>query len=259
MERAIDVKPQTLDKFLQTLGSKHQEYTKIMTQLSQLQTLPEFQKIKDQNIVRCAKTKDRESRHVFLFFPQNVPDNADLRLIIAYAISIMHDIVALQDQHYSIVWVTDQLGPQRLGFFWLRHVYKMVPDAYHRNMRSLAVVHPTLKVRFSLFLLSYMLARSFWDKLYYADRVEFLDDLMDVDSLELPSEVFEYDRFLDQEMEFRAKQASEMTVGNMSTGAVLPGMNADQADPFNMDVAGRFVEFQHNEKIKSREVGDEKR
>ena len=89
----------------------------------------------------------------------------------------MHDSVVVGDRAYTAVWVCNNLEASQLGYFWFRRQYKMVPHEYHKNMRSLAVVHPGLGVRMTLLLLSYMLKHSFWDKLIYADRIEFLDEV----------------------------------------------------------------------------------
>ena len=52
------------------------------------------------------------------------------------------------------------------------------------------MVHPALRVRAALFLLAYLPRHSFWEKLDYADRLEFLDDHVPLALIKsLPQEV----------------------------------------------------------------------
>ena len=249
---AVDVRPLEPDAIATKYRNSHKTYLRHLQAIPLATTTPEWHKIRDNAIVTQSKKPDHHGRATFVFHPARIQPDTDLDLLTTYAVALLHEHVALHDKPYTVVWISDQLGQGRLNFFWFRRIYKMVPPEFHHNMRSLAIVHPTLTVRFTLFCLSYLLQRSFWDKLYYADRVEFLDELMDVDALELPSEVLEFDRFLDHDMELRARQIQEAGVGSLG-GSMLPGMDlgAPGADPFSTDNASRFVEFQHSERLKA--------
>ena len=56
-------------------------------------------------------------------------------------------------------------------------------------------------MRLIVFLLSYVVRHSFWEKLVYADRIEFLDELLPDETIaSLPQETKEYDVALDKAM-----------------------------------------------------------
>ena len=97
------------------------------------------------------------------------------------------------------MWVCNNEENSQLGYFWFRRQYHMVPHTYKKNMRAVCLVHPSASVRLLVFFLSYICRTSFWDKLIYADRLEFLDELVGDDpkrKLHLSKELIEYDRFL---------------------------------------------------------------
>lgn len=151
----------------------------------------------------------------------------------------MHESVVASDRPYTIIWVCNNLEASQLGYFWFRRQYKMVPHEFHKNMRCLAIVHPGLTTRMTLLLLSYMLKQSFWDKLIYADRIEFLDEVVDPKALQLPKDLYDYDRMLDQEAAMMAEQhftgSGGFAVGSMS---MMGGVNMMAGMPSFYDADG---------------------
>ena len=80
-------------------------------------------------------------------------------------------------------------------------------------------------MRLLLLALSYVLRYSFWEKLLYADRIEFLDELLEPRALALPQEVVDYDKFLDVQM----AQASTDLAKAHGTFAPLSAVGAEAA------------------------------
>ena len=130
--------------------------------------------------------------------PRNL-SRGHLDRVTMFCLTLMHELVVVQGKGYGCVWLCNNLYDSQLGFLFFRRTYKMLPRAYRKNMLWLRIVHPAVQVRLILFGLSYLLADSFWDKFDYADRIEFLDEVVDIPSLRIPKEYFDYDRMLDEE------------------------------------------------------------
>jgi len=95
-----------------------------------------------------------------------------------------------------------------------------MPYCYHDRLASLCLVHPSLTVRAALFVLSYLPRVSFWDKLNYCDRLEFLDDAVPVSLIKMmPQRYKDYDKALDKEMyEASSKLGAGASMGGMGSG-----------------------------------------
>uniref|UniRef100_A0A7S4C1W5 CRAL-TRIO domain-containing protein n=1 Tax=Chrysotila carterae TaxID=13221 RepID=A0A7S4C1W5_CHRCT len=196
---ALNIAQQTQDASLQRLSTTNKEYVRLYNRATVLSAEGGFRDIEKLDAIRRAQIKDKFGRDVFMFFPGNLPAGVDLSKVVMYGLLCMHESVVKQNNPYTIVWACNNENDeaQSLSYLWLRRQYYMVPHEYHANMRCLAVVHPRVGVRMMLLLLSYMLKRSFWDKLIYADRIEFLDEVVNPKLLDLPRELHAYDKLLD--------------------------------------------------------------
>ena len=75
-------------------------------------------------------------------------------------------------------------------------------------------------MRAKLFVLSYLPRHSFWDKLDYADRLEFLDAHVPLELIKsLPRALKEHDKYLDREMYATVQQAQQHGPGHLATPA----------------------------------------
>ena len=172
------------------------------------------------DVVRLAGP-DKQGRPVFLFNPANLSRGVDLDRVTMFCLTLMHEPVLVQGKGYGCVWLCNNLCDSQLGFLFFRRTYKMLPRAYRKNMLWLRIVHPAVQVRLILFGLSYLLTDAFWDKFDYADRIEFLDEVVDIPSLRIPKEYFDYDRMLDEEARHMADPSNPHGVMNES---ILGGM-----------------------------------
>jgi len=64
------------------------------------------------------------------------------------------------------------------------------------------VVHPSWTVRLLRLFLWPVASEEFWDIFYAHERIEFLDTVVSLNALGLPADIFEYDKFLDDESRF---------------------------------------------------------
>ena len=208
------------DAALDELSSTHAAYVALCRQAAVLKTTTRFQDIEVMDVVRQAGL-DKQGRPVFLFTPANLSRGADLERVTMFCLTLMHELVVVQDKAFGCVWLCNNLWDSQLGFRFFRRTYNMLPRPYRKNMYWLRIVHPPVQVRLLLFALSYVVTDSFWEKFDYADRIEFLDEVVDIPGLRIPKEYFDYDRMLDQEARHMADPSNPHGVMNES---VMGGM-----------------------------------
>jgi hypothetical protein len=219
------------DPVLNELASTHPIYAALCRQAKILKSTTGLHDIEAMDVVRLAGP-DKQGRPVFLFNPANLSRGVDHDRVTMFCLNLMHEPVLVQGKGYGCVWLCNNLCDSQLGFLFFRRTYKMLPRAYRKNMLWLRIVHPAVQVRLILFGLSYLLTDSFWDKFDYADRIEFLDEVVDIPSLRIPKEYFDYDRLLDEEARHMADPSNphgvmnESIMGGMmggSTGGMMGG------------------------------------
>jgi hypothetical protein len=208
------------DPVLNELASTHPTYAALCRQAKILKSTTGLHDIEAMDVVRLAGP-DKQGRPVFLFNPANLSRGVDLDRVTMFCLTLMHEPVLVQGKGYGCVWLCNNLCDSQLGFLFFRRTYKMLPRAYRKNMLWLRIVHPAVQVRLILFGLSYLLTDAFWDKFDYADRIEFLDEVVDIPSLRIPKEYFDYDRMLDEEARHMADPSNPHGVMNES---ILGGM-----------------------------------
>lgn len=161
------------------------------------------------DLFRVPKIRDNGGRAVFVFLPAHLPEDDDevLERATLYAFACMHQLVAVERREYTALWLcNNRETPSALSHRWFLRVYHATPYCYQTQLKTLAVVHPTVSVRVKLFALSYLhsacLTRhQFWEKLDFCDRLEFLDQLVPIKLIKtLPQEVKDHDKHLDATM-----------------------------------------------------------
>lgn len=240
----VDLQPLPDDPTLADDGALMAEcpaYVELARRAAALQADGQFSELAALDVIRRTGP-DNQGRPVFMFFPSRLPAGVDLEHVTAFGISLMHDLVARRGKEYTVVWVCNNEVESRLSLGWFRSTYWRTPYAYHKQMRSLCIVHPSVRVRLTLFALSYLTKHSFWEKINYADRLEFLDESVPVALIRsLPQEYKAYDKRLDAEMYDPQAQAAAMAMAGLPGGAMgamgadgamgVPGAGAAAADP----------------------------
>jgi hypothetical protein len=102
-------------------------------------------------------------------------------------------------------------------------------------------------------MLSYLLSTTFWKKLVFADRIEFLDEVLDYKAVGLPSDVIMYDKFLDKEME---TQAAQMQAGMGSTWGGSSSLNSFGGG-FGAGVTGEALGSTHESRFEEWKQGQQ--
>ncbi|KAL1530071.1 hypothetical protein AB1Y20_000993 [Prymnesium parvum] len=216
--------PERLDPAIDELRAQHPQYADFWTRGEVKASEAGFAAMERMDVVRKSGV-DNEGHPVFMFIPGNIAEGADLDELTMFAVHLMHDVVVRQGREYTVLWVCNNLLDSRLSFAWFRRTYRMLPQAYHKQLCYVCVVHPDIQTRLILFLLSYFVKNQFWEKLFYADRIEFLDERLKDDTIaSIPEEYKQYDRDLDKAM-YATEDASL---------AQMQGM-VGMPPPFNQD------------------------
>ena len=202
-----------------------------------------FADVEHLDVFRCTGP-DKEGRPVFMFIPSHLPADADLERVTLYAFSKMHQTIIVEKRDYTALWLCnngDDSSQLTLRWFW--RTFWETPYEYHERLATFCVVHPSLLVRTRMFFLSYV-TRSFWEKLDYCDRLEFLDSYVPVALIKtVPDEVKEYDRLLDRDMYSRsdgdlAKLHGMGGIGGMGGMAGMGGLGGAMGGMGGMDGMG---------------------
>ena len=161
---------------------------------------------------------------VFLFIPSHLPEDDSRGEIVdkltLYVLSVVHEVVIKQGNSFTAIWLCQNEQPSRLSVGWFRRTYYCVPYIYHERLSALCIVHPSAAVRVVLFLLSYLPRISFWEKINFADRLEFLDAEVPVALIKtLPQAFKDYDKALDREM-YSQSALDPMVTGMGAMGSV---------------------------------------
>jgi hypothetical protein len=182
---------------------------------------------------------DNWGRPVFLFIPEHLPDwntEAVVERFSMYVVSVIHDVVVRQEKDYTIIWCCNNSGDRPLKYRWWKRIWNSMPYQYHEHLQSLCIVHPSLSVRMMVFALSYLPTKhDFWNKINFADRLEFLDQDVPVALIKkMPKHIKEYDKELDREM-YRPKEDPIMPAGmGMPFGAGFGSMSGGMGGLSNL-------------------------
>ena len=151
-----------------------------------------------------------DGRLVLIFLPAHLPvdDERLLERATQYVFARMHQLVIVEQKEYTVLWLcnNDDDNSGNLPLSWWRRTYWHTPYNYQIKLIKLVVVHPAIAVRAKLLVISYLhssylMRHPFWEKLDYADRLEFLDEHVPISLIKtLPDAVKQWDKMLDRQM-----------------------------------------------------------
>eukprot|EP01113_Clastostelium_recurvatum_P025763 TRINITY_DN3097_c2_g1_i2.p1 TRINITY_DN3097_c2_g1~~TRINITY_DN3097_c2_g1_i2.p1 ORF type:complete len:642 (-),score=124.69 TRINITY_DN3097_c2_g1_i2:27-1865(-) len=136
---------------------------------------------------------DQFNRPIVVVVGHHIPALlVDMERVLMYIIRTMDPIV---DREYVIVYlhslVTSSHHPE---LSWLRRVHGIFDRKYSSNLKQLYVVHPTFWLKVAFTVLGTFLSPAFSsDKLRYFDRLNDLLNVLDLQQLNLPTSIYQYD------------------------------------------------------------------
>eukprot|EP00930_Biecheleria_cincta_P064926 TRINITY_DN5061_c0_g1_i1.p1 TRINITY_DN5061_c0_g1~~TRINITY_DN5061_c0_g1_i1.p1 ORF type:complete len:300 (+),score=58.07 TRINITY_DN5061_c0_g1_i1:38-901(+) len=165
-----------------------------------------------------AKTK--RGARVFVLAPRGPQGETDhpidMSELLAFALTKMDKTVVKENTAFAVVWV--QLSDHRVWPWQAWRFSELLHARYADNLEAVHVIHPSWTIRILRLFLWPLASDEFWDYFYAHERIEFLDTHIDFGKFRLPKDVYEYDKWLDQ-------QAAELSKSNaMRHGGAFGGM-----------------------------------
>merc|ERR1712039_630783 len=117
------------------------------------------------------------------------------------------------------------MNDHRLWPHMMRKFKASLHPLFFKHFEALHVVHPSWGVRILRLLLWPVAEDDFWDYFYAHERIEFLETYVDMKKFKLPSDIQEYDKWLDKqaaEMNEKAKSSMGTGFGGMGAGMTSP-------------------------------------
>jgi len=135
---------------------------------------------------------DYMGRPVIVFVARNFPAcNVDLNKAVSYFIHIMDPI---SSRDYVVVYFHTLVAEENsLPMSFLRDMYEMLDIKYRRNLKGLYVIHGSVWDRIVTWFFTLFSAASIKDQIRFLNGVQYLNDYISPDQLEIPPFVREFD------------------------------------------------------------------
>lgn len=176
-------------------------------------------------------SQTKSGAKVFVLAPRGPDGDTECYIpmwkLLAYTASQMHEHVVKRGERFAVVWV--QCSNHRVWPFTARAFKSHLHERYARCLDAVHVVHPSWTVRFLRLALWPFASDAFWDQFECHERVEFLDSFMDLKKLELPDDIYEFDKFLDRQAEETSKESARQMNGRMGFGGGLDAASDPQS------------------------------
>lgn len=219
------------------------------------QALSDNEKASFQKMAWWSQVKTKTGAQVLVLAPRGAGGDTecyiDMWKLLAYAACQMHDRVVKRDEPYAVVWI--QFSSHRVWPLTAMAFKRHLHERYSSCLDAVHVVHPSWTVRFLRLALWPFASYEFWDQFECHERVEFLETFMSLNKLELPGDVYAYDKFLDKQADEMSAESAKHMNGRFGMGLFGSGMDAG-SDPQSvkykeqMDDMQRLLQEQGHDK-----------
>merc|ERR1712039_816343 len=110
------------------------------------------------------------------------------------------------------------MNDHRLWPHMMRKFKASLHPLFFKHFEALDVVHPSWGVRILRLLLWPVAEDAFWDCFHAHERIEFLETFVNMKTFQLPSDICEYDKWLDKQAAELNEKAKNNMGGFGSTG-----------------------------------------
>jgi len=166
--------------------------------------------------------KTKRGGRIFVLAPRGPKGEHDVWIymweLLGYAINKMHEYVVTQDNRFAVIWV--QFGDTRTWAPTLMQFRDSLHTKYAKNFEALHVLHPAWSTRILRLVLWPIAPDDFWDSFHAHERIEFLDPFVDMRHFRLPSDIVEYDKWLDKQALEMSEQAKARGMGGFGATAM---------------------------------------
>jgi len=196
--------------------------------------------------------KTKAGGRIFALVPRGPKGELDMWIdmweLLCFAVGKMHEHVVTEDKPFAIVWC--QFGDHRLFFPTMSRVRSSLHPKFAKNFEALHVVHPSWGVRLLRLTLWPIAPDEFWDAFHAHERVEFLDTSIVTESRDfrlLPRDVYEHDKWLDQQSKELNEQAKQRGgFGGMGGLSGAGGHQESEEEKKAMEELRRLLEAKGN-------------
>lgn len=158
-----------------------------------------LRKSKVENMSEIANTRclyisgaDRLGRPVVVFVGKRFNASlANFERVMMYIISVLDTIV---EKDYVVVYFHTLTAKEDLpSFQFVQSVYDTLEYKYKKNLKALYVVHPSFWCRILTWWFTTFTASAIRDKVYCLGGVEYLQHIIPLSHLQVPSFIMDYD------------------------------------------------------------------
>ncbi|XP_056383642.1 rho GTPase-activating protein 1 [Hyla sarda] len=110
---------------------------------------------------------------------------------------LKHTLDQYVESDYTLVYLHHGLtSDNKPSLGWLRDAYREFDRKYKKNIKALYIVHPTMFIKTLLILFKPIISFKFGRKIFYADYLSQLEEIVKLDQLGIPKPVLKYDEHI---------------------------------------------------------------
>ncbi|XP_063800608.1 rho GTPase-activating protein 1 [Pseudophryne corroboree] len=110
---------------------------------------------------------------------------------------LKHTLDQYVESDYTLVYLHHGLtSDNKPSLGWLRDAYREFDRKYKKNIKALYIVHPTMFIKTLLILFKPIISFKFGRKIFYANYLSELEEIVKLDQLGIPKPVLKYDEVI---------------------------------------------------------------
>ncbi|CAI9575347.1 unnamed protein product [Staurois parvus] len=110
---------------------------------------------------------------------------------------LKHTLDQYVESDYTLIYLHHGLTSEnKPSLGWLRDAYREFDRKYKKNIKALYIVHPTMFIKTLLVLFKPIISFKFGRKIFYANYLSELEDIVKLEQLGIPKSVLEYDKVI---------------------------------------------------------------
>lgn len=120
---------------------------------------------------------------------------------------LKHTLDQYVESDYTLIYLHHGLTSEnKPSLGWLRDAYREFDRKYKKNIKALYIVHPTMFIKTLLVLFKPIISFKFGRKIFYANYLSELEEIVKLEQLGIPKSVQEYDKLIRSTMKTPASQ-----------------------------------------------------
>mmetsp|Transcript_42182 Transcript_42182/g.98961 ORF Transcript_42182/g.98961 Transcript_42182/m.98961 type:complete len:257 (+) Transcript_42182:111-881(+) len=166
-------------------------------------------------LVWWSAAKSREGARVLVLAPRGPADDPDgyidMQKLLAYAVYVAHEQVFQHGDRFIVLWA--EMAQRRCTIWEIYSFYRSLPHRCKEKLEAVHLLHPGWGMHLFQLVLWPVCAEDFWEHIYFHDRIQFMRQHIDLNELDLPQEIFDYDEWLDRDDQLTYSDAAASDLG----------------------------------------------